>query len=96
MPGLLDVPDFGGKKVVKIAAGYGFSGVVLDDGTIKTWGCGPRLPAGEPTFDGLTPATKVVDLSLGAFTGSGRRGDRGRRRARLGIEHPRERRSPRR
>ena len=64
LPGLLDVPDFGGKKVTKIAAGFGYSGVVLEDGSIKIWGFAPFIPAGEPTFDGLTPATKVVSLGL--------------------------------
>lgn len=63
LPGLLDVPDFGGKKVVKIAAGMGYSGVVFEDGTIDIWGSF-LAPTGEPTFDGLTPAGKVIDLSL--------------------------------
>lgn len=60
---LLTVPDFGGKKAVEIATGPLYSGVVFEDGTIDIWG--PGTPAGEPVFDGLTPATKVVSLSLG-------------------------------
>lgn len=65
--GLHDVPDFEGKKVVKIATAHGYSGVVLDDGTIEIWGADFGLPSGAPatTFDGLTPATTVIDLSLG-------------------------------
>lgn len=64
LPGLLDVPDFEGKKAVQIAAGTMYSGVVLDDGSIKIWGFAPQIPAGQPDFDGSTPAKRVVSLSL--------------------------------
>lgn len=64
LPGLLDVPDFGGKKAVKVAAGGQLSGVVFEDGTIAVWGFMP--PAGAPEFDGSSPAEKVVSLGLGA------------------------------
>jgi Big-like domain-containing protein len=60
--GLTTLPDFGGKKVVQIAAGELTSGVVLADGTISIWG--PQTPPNAPDFDGLTPAGKVVSLSL--------------------------------
>lgn len=66
LPGLLDVPDFGGKKVVKVATALGYSGVILDDGSIEIWGAEGMAPTGQPDFDGVTPAGKVVDLSLGA------------------------------
>jgi hypothetical protein len=61
---LLQVPDFGARKVVKVASGMLYSGVILDDGTISVWG--PQKPAGQPTFDGQSPAGTVVDLALGA------------------------------
>jgi Big-like domain-containing protein len=64
LPGLQDVPDFGGKKVVKIAVGFGTSGAVFADGTMEIWGFSGLIPPGQPTFTGLTPAGKVVDLSL--------------------------------
>ncbi|RNL62419.1 hypothetical protein EFK50_11635 [Nocardioides marmoriginsengisoli] len=60
--GALEVPDFEGKKAVQISNGPGASGVIFEDGTIKTWG---TVPDGEPTFDGLTPATKVISLAIG-------------------------------
>lgn len=63
LPGLHDVPDFGGKKVVDVTNGPASNGVVFEDGTIDLWG--PGAPAGEPTFDGATPAGTVVDLALG-------------------------------
>ena len=61
---LYAIPDFGGKKVIKISTGSGFSGAVLEDGSLKIWGVPGAVPAGAPDFDGLTPATKVVDLGL--------------------------------
>lgn len=67
-PGVLDVPDFGGKKVAKIATAMVQSGVVFEDGTIDIWGFSFLIPPGEPAFDGLTPATKVTSLSLGSST----------------------------
>ena len=66
--GLYDVPDFGGKKVVKVAAGYAYSAAVLDDGSLKIWG--PGAPTVQ-TFDGQTPATKVVDVSLFSIADNG-------------------------
>ncbi|GAA4758440.1 hypothetical protein GCM10023350_50250 [Nocardioides endophyticus] len=65
-PGVLDLPDFGGKKVAKIATAMVQSGVVFEDGTIDIWGFGVLIPMGEPPFDGLTPATTVTSLSLGS------------------------------
>jgi hypothetical protein len=64
LPGLLEVPDFGGKKAAKIAAGFGYSGVIFEDGSVDLWGFGPMMPTDEPTFDGLTPAGKAISLSL--------------------------------
>lgn len=64
VPGLNDVPDFGDKEVTQIATGQLYSGAVFEDGTIDLWGF--QVPAGAPAFDGQTPATKVVSLSLGA------------------------------
>jgi hypothetical protein len=66
--GPLDVPDFGGKKVVQIAATGSVSGVVFEDGTIQIWGDPSAIPAEAPTFDGLTPATKVTSLVLDSGT----------------------------
>lgn len=63
-PGVLDVPDFGGKKVVQIATAMVQSGVVFEDGTIDVWGFGPLLPSGQPDFDGSSPATTVTSLAL--------------------------------
>lgn len=62
VPAFNVVPDFGGRKAVEIATGPTSSGVILDDGTISVWGT--ALPAQQPAFDGLTPAGRVVDLSL--------------------------------
>ncbi|KQW50960.1 hypothetical protein ASC77_25215 [Nocardioides sp. Root1257] len=61
--GPLSVPDFGGKKVIKVASGTGYSAVVLDDGSLKTWG---NMPPGEPPLDGQSAATKVVAISTSA------------------------------
>jgi hypothetical protein len=66
---LLDVPDFGDHKVVKIEAGYGVSSAILDDGTVTIWGEDRAVPAGQPSFDGSTPSGKVVNLSLGQNPG---------------------------
>jgi WD40 repeat protein len=68
-PGPLDVPDFGGKKVVNIAASGAYSAAAFEDGTIEIWGDPGSIPEGEPTFDGLTPATKVTSLAVGGMTG---------------------------
>ena len=63
--GPLVVPDFGGKKVTEIASGLGYSEVVLEDGSLRTWGNG--VP-GEPPLDGTSPGTKVVAISASATT----------------------------
>lgn len=64
VPAVTAVPDFGGKKAVKITTGANLSGVVFEDGTIDVWGA--PVPAGRPAFDGLTPASTVVSLGLWA------------------------------
>ncbi|SDE22301.1 Ig-like domain repeat protein [Nocardioides lianchengensis] len=61
-PAVDAVPDFGGKKVVRIATGPSRSGVVFEDGTIEIWGS--SVPSGEPAFDGTTAAQKVISLGL--------------------------------
>jgi hypothetical protein len=66
LPGLAETPDFGGKKVVKVLAGYLSSMALLEDGTIKNWGF--MVPADAPTFNGLTPATTVVSISMATLS----------------------------
>lgn len=56
--GLNSVPDLAGKKVTQIVAGAYSNGVVLEDGTFKTWG--PVPIDNEPSLAGQ----KVIDLDL--------------------------------
>lgn len=66
IPGVLDIPDFGGQKVTQIDTGNFNSGVVLADGSIKVWGGGAAAGVvTPPDFAGK----KVISLDL--YTNAG-------------------------
>ena len=60
---LYAIPDFGGKKVIKISTGSG-SAVPSSKTAASRSGATPARCRQAAGLDGLTPATKVVDLGL--------------------------------